>query len=205
MNMKRIIAFLLSCVLLLSFAACAQDNIPENEDVPPAVEDDGVPVEKEPAADPAEKCTVTEIEPEELYEKTGIYFFAPEELEAVSYSIIGEGELKEPIAEMKFTVKDKNENPVDITYRVQKNDMINADQAQVLFGTKEFGARNSLNVSNNIATIEYDEGGEAIVYWHCVNAGRNCCVYLSSAADNETVFIYTNLLYAFVNSDIKPE
>ena len=93
--MKKIMAFLLSCALLLSMAACGQDNIVEPTPEPdmPAVEDDGVAVEKPTVADPAETYTVEEISSEELYDKTGVYFFAPENLKGVSYRIIGDGEL----------------------------------------------------------------------------------------------------------------
>ena len=200
-------AFLLSCALLLSMAACGQDNIvePTPEVEPPAVEDDGVAVEKPTVADPTETYTVEEISSEELYDKTGVYFFAPENLKGVSYRIIGDGELTEPIAEMSFVITNSVEQEITISYRVHKNGMINADQAAILFGSKEFTYRGSMNISNSIATLEYNDGGETLAYWYSTDAGRNCCAYFSEGADNETLFIYTNLLYAFVHSDMKPE
>ena len=204
--MKKITAFLLIFSMVLSLAACAPDNnTVEPENTPPAVEDEGVAPSKPPVADPAEEYTVTESDSNGIYDATGLYFFAPDNIEDVAYNLIGADELEETIAEMSFTVEDRNENPVKVTYRVQKSGMIDADEAATLFGTKELEKRDSLKISNNITTIRYNEGGEAIVYWHSTDAGRNCCAHFSDSSDNETVFLYANLLYALVHSDMKPE
>ncbi|MBR6654155.1 MAG: hypothetical protein IKL27_05390 [Oscillospiraceae bacterium] len=204
--MKKITAMLLLVAMLLSFAACAPDNnVDQPEETPVVDEEDYVVPSKDPVADPAEKYTVTDSDSVGIYDETGVYFFTPDTVEDVSYRLIGVDELEETIAELGFTVKDKNENSVRITYRVQKSEMIDADKALVLFGTKELANKESLKISNNITTFRYDEGGEAIVSWHSTDAGRNCSAHFSSCEDNETVFLYANLLYAFVHSDMKPE
>lgn len=204
--MKRITAMLLLVALLLSFAACAPDNnVDQPEETPAVGEDDYVVPSKAPVADPAEEYSVTDSDSTAIYDATGVYFFAPDTVENVAYRIIGADELEEVIVEMSFTVQDKNENPVEITYRVQNSEMIDADRAGVLFGTKELEKRESLKISNNITTLRYNEGGEAVVSWHSTDAGMNCCAHFSSCEDSETVFLYANLLYAFVHSDMKPE
>lgn len=204
--MKRITAMLLLVAMLLSMAACAPDNnVDQPEETPVVDEEDYVPPSKDPVADPAEEYTVTDSDSVGVYDETGVYFFTPDTVEDVSYRLIGVDELEEAIAELGFTVLDKNENPVRITYRVQKSEMIDADKAGVLFGTKELENRESLKISNNITTLRYNEGGEAVVSWHSTDAGKNCCAHFSSCEDNETVFLYANLLYAFVHSDMKPE
>lgn len=204
--MKRIAAFLLILTLLFSMAACAPDNtVDEPEETPPVSEDEYVKPSKTPVADPAETYTVTDSDSAGIYEETGVYFFTPDDIEDPTYRLIGVGELSAAIAELGFTVYDNNDNPVRVTYRVQDSEMIDADKAAELFGTKELETRESLKISNLIGTIKYTEGGEAIIYWHSTDAGKNCCALLSSCEDNEVIFLYSNLLYALVHSDMKPE
>jgi len=204
--MKRITAMLLLVALLLSMAACAPDNNADQPEETPIVdEEDHVAPSKAPVTDPAEEYTVTDSDSVGVYDETGVYFFAPDTVEDAGYRLIGVDELEDAIAEMSFTVLDKNENPVKVTYRVQSSAMIDADKALVLFGTKELANRESLKISNNITTLRYDDGGEAIVSWHSTETGKNCCAHFSSCEDSETLFLYSNLLYAFVHSDMKPE
>lgn len=203
--MKKFALIFLVLLLLLSAAAC--EKTPVTEDLPPAeTEDVGDPLpSKAPAEDPAVTYTTEEVEAAEIYEKTGIYFFAPDTVSDVKYSLIGGDELDAPIAEMSFVTKDTQENDFAVTYRVHKDDMINADQAGVLFGEPAMETRNTISISNNVATILYDEGGEAVVFWYDTVAGYNCCVRFADCSDREAVLIYSNLLYAFIHSDIKPE
>lgn len=204
--MKKITAFLLIFSIMFSLAACAPDNKPaEPENTPPAAGDNVFIPEKIPVADPADEYTVTESDSTGVYDETGLYLFAPDSIEDAAYSLIGVDELEEAIAEMSFTVQDGSGNVVEVTYRVQKCEMIDAGDAETMFGTKELEKRESLKISNNITTLRYNDGGEALVYWHSVEAGRNCCAHFSSCEDSETVFLYANLLFALVHSELKPE
>lgn len=203
--MRKITAILLLLALLLSLAACAPDN---NVDLPGETpvgdEDVTVTPSKPPVADPAEVYAAADSDSAAIYEATGVYFFAADTVENINYRIIGEEELDDVIAEMSFTVKDNNDKNVDVAYRVQKSELIDAQKADVLFGTKELEITGLMNISNIIATLSYDEGGEAVVSWHDADAGINCCAYLSSSEDAETLFLYANLLYAFVHYEANP-
>ena len=199
--MKRLTALLLLFAIILSLAACAPEQ--SQDDTPDAgQEEDAVPTpSREPMPDPAESYTVTASDAADIYDKTGVYFFdGVDAVEDVSYSLIGLEELEEPIGEMRFTAEG-----LTVTYRIHSEAMINADQAGLLFGTKELAARESVRISNNITTLDYDEGGEAILYWHDTDAGLNCCVHFSSSENMESVVLYANLLYAFIHSDTTPE
>lgn len=203
--MKKITLILLVLLLLLSAAAC--DKGGPDADIPsPDTEDTGVPAATpEPVEDPAELCTVTESDSAEIYEETGIYFFAPDTVDDVAYSLIGSGELEDPIAEMSFVTVNFEEEPFSVVYRVHKEEMINADRAGLLFGTLQLESKDSLHISNNVATMRYNEGGEAIVFWHDTDLGYNCCARFADCSDSEALFVYSNLLYAFLHSDITPE
>jgi len=205
--MKRITAMLGVFLLLLSLAACAPDDtIGEQPDNAPLVdEEDYVISSKEPVEDPAEVYTAEDSDSVGIYEETGVYFFTPDDIEAAAYRLIGAGELDEAIAELSFTIQDKNENPLKVSYRVQKSEMIDADKAEVLFGTRELENRESIKIGNYIATCKYNDDGEAMIYWHSTQTGKNCCALFSSFSDKDAVYLYANLLYAFVHSDMSPQ
>ncbi|MDD6188925.1 MAG: hypothetical protein PUB32_05025 [Clostridiales bacterium] len=198
--MKKITAILLFLALALSLTACAP-NRPADEAPDTGLEEDVVPTpSKEPVPDPAESYTVAESDAAGVYDATGVYFFGVDAAQNISQSIIGEDELDEPIGEMRFTTEG-----LTVTYRVHKDSMINADQAGLLFGTKEWESRESVRISNNIATLNRNEGGEALLYWYDVEKEMNCCAHFSTSEDQEALALYANLLYAFVHSDIMPE
>lgn len=198
--MKKLTAILLLLALVLSLAACApEQTVTETPD--PGIEEDAAPTpSREPTPDPAESYTVTESDAAGVYDETGVYFFGVDTVEDISHSLIGLDELEAPIGEMKFTTGE-----LTVTYRIHADEMINADQAGLLFGTMEWANRESVRISNNITTLNYNEGGEAILYWHDVDTGLNCCARFSSIEDKESVVLYANLLYAFIHSDITPE
>lgn len=198
--MRKITAILLLFALVLSLAACAPGQTADETPAPDIQEDAEPTPSKEPVPDPAESYTVTASDAAGVYEKTGIYFFGVDTVENVSHSLIGEDELDTPIGEMQFSIEG-----LTVTYRVQADEMINADQAGLLFGSRELENKDSVRISNNITTLRYTEGGEALVFWHDVDAGFNCCALFSTCEDMESVVLYANLLYAFVHSDIKPE
>ena len=201
--MNKITAVLLLFALIFSLVACSPEQpAVETPDPDVEVEEDVTPTpSKEPMPDPAEYYTVTESDAEGVYEATGLYFFGVDTVVEISHSLIGEEELDEPFGEMRFT----SEEGLTVTYRVRVDEMINADQAKLLFGTREWEAQDSVRIGNNITTLYYNEGGEAILCWYDVDAGINCCAHFSSCEDMESLVLYANLLYAFVHSDIKPE
>lgn len=196
--MEKIAAILLFLALALSLTACAPSRPPDKAP-DTGLKEDTVSTQ-EPVADPAESYTVTESDASGVYDATGVYFFGVDTVEDIRHSIIGETELDEPIGEMRFTT-----GGLTVTYRVRKDSAINAEQAGLLFGTKEWESRDSIRISNNITTLDYNEGGEALLYWHDAEMKTDCCAHFSTSEDKESVVLYANLLYAFVHSDIKPE
>ena len=198
--MKKLTAILLALALLLSLAACAPVQSGDDTTDPDA--DDSVPAATpDPVPDPAETYTTEESSAEGVYESTGIYFFGVETVKDVSHRIIGEDELDSPIGEMQFTTMDE----LTVTYRIHADSMINADQAANLFGTRQWTGRDSVHISNNVTTLNYNVGGDAILYWYDTIEGLNCCAHFSTCEDMENVVLYANLLYAFVHSEITPE
>lgn len=201
--MKKITAVLLLFAITFSLAACSPEQ-PQTEQPDPEVSAgaDIPPVQStQPVEDPAGSYTVSESDAEEVLEKTGVYFFAIDTIEDVSHSLIGSDELEWPYGEMSFSSGDG----LKVVYRVRKDEMINADQAKLFFGSREWEIHDSVRIGNNITDLYYNEGGEAILCWYDVEAGINCCIHYSSSDDRESIVLYANLLYAFINSDIKPQ
>lgn len=194
-KMKRTAAAALCAAMMISLAACSGGEAEVTPDPGTATPTAAPEATAHPMSEP-ESSTAAE-----LYERFGVYLYTVNEAEEPSWLLQDDIVTGQTTGGMSFTVDGR-----EINFRIRRADSYDAASGAQLsgcFGPWETEA--TPTISRQDALLRFNEGGEGYVFWQDRVAGLDCCVFMPSGADADTLCLYGNLLYASVHSEAVPD